>query len=514
MPKYNIYKIKKSKEQDMIKKLEQVGLVKTYQERIDNMNCTFYFSSNPTNKPVHWVALYQDFLSKYSESELSNQNYFGAFILRDDYICYVVSLGKTHFYLKEFCHLDFGIEMGMRIIDKNSIDLKNSRLFGGNRKKSIVSYQSNTSIELDSGEAITYLKGKTVSDTWGRKVSCGNSVHFSVKNLKPVDLPVFVKRIEEKLQDEKLFEIPSSQEVREKQTIDQLDRQLVENIRNNQSMISMEEQFLSGVEFIFLKDCDLKLKVKGGWEAIDPDISMEDFNLLLEKNEIELEAENLDNIKIRASTESGSVFTNNIRHYVDFVDEEYHFLQDGKWYRFNQTYIDFLEEAVDSIHFHIRHEHNFNTKDFKRFMSGLSETEKKKWYAERYFNEVQMRRHGFKNFDRDIGKYDKYKMEFTDLYKDDTLYFVKMGTPQKLGYVIDQSLATVNYLVQNQREIYIGDDLLKPKNICLWLILERKTEIEKITDLRSFIFLIKINEWRRTIENANYNPQIVISYKK
>lgn len=513
MPRYNIYKIKKTKEHEMLKKLERAGLNRTFQGEIDGISCSFYFSSNPMNRSVPWVTLYRDFLSQYAEVDLSNRNHFGAFIMSNKKFCYVVSLGKTHFYLKDFCHLDFGIEVGTRIIDKNSIDLKNSRLFGGNRKKNIVSYQSNTSIELDSGEAITYLKGKTISDKWGKKVSCGNSVHFSMKDTKPVNLPSFVKRIEQKLQDEKLFEVPSSQEVLEQRLIDHLDHQLVENIKNNQSMISMDEQFISGVEFIFLKNYDLSLKVKRDWEEFDPEISIEDFNLLLMEKGVELSPKNLDNIKIRVTLDGGPLFTKNIRYFIDFVDEKYHFLQDGKWYRFNQTYVDFLEDAVNAIDFIIKREYDFDNNCFKKFKSSLSEKEQRKWYPEKYFNEVQMQKHGFKNFDRDIGKYDKYKMEFTDLYKDDTLYFVKIGTPQKMNYVIDQSLAVVNYLIQNERKIQLGDDVLKPRKICLWLILERKTKIERITDLRSFIFLIKVNDWRQKVENANYTPQIIVSYK-
>lgn len=511
---YNVYKIKKDKEHDLIEKLEKVGLQKTYQDIIEGMDCSFYFSTNPGSKPVPWISLYKEFLGSFANEGVSNRSYFGAFVISSNDFCYVISLGKTHFYLKNFCYPDFGIELGTRIIDEHSIDLKNSRLFGGNRRKNIIAYQNDSPIEFDSGEAIVYLKGKTISEVWGRKVSCGNSVQFTFKGVKTRDFPSFILKIEQKLQDKKLYDIPSSHEVREKEVISRLDTKLVDSIRNNHSMLSIEQQYVSGVEFVFLKDYDLELKTDSGWVNIDPDITIEQFNLLLEQEGIELIPENLNKIKIRASAAGIPQFTNNIRHFIDFVDEEYHFLQDGKWYKFNQPYIEFLEDAVNSIEFQVRPEHNFDSKGFETFMQGLPNEERSKWYKEKYFNEIQMKKYGFNKFDREIGLFDKYKLEFTDLYKDDTLFFVKIGIPQKLGYVMDQSLAVVNYLQQNKGIIQIGENLLRPKKICLWLILDRKIEIKRITDLKSFIFLMKLNEWRRRVENARYVPQVIVSYVK
>lgn len=42
-----------------------------------------------------------------------------------------------------------------------------------------------------------------------------------------------------------------------------------------------------------------------------------------------------------------------------------------------------------------------------------------------------------------------------NLYKDNILYFVKIGTPQKLGYVIDQSMSSINALKNNETGIII-----------------------------------------------------------
>lgn len=117
------------------------------------------------------------------------------------------------------------------------------------------------------------------------------------------------------------------------------------------------------------------------------------------------------------------------------------------------------------------------------------------------------------NFDKDFSYIEKYKIEKMDLYKDKTLYFVKMGEPQNLSYVIDQSLNTVKILQNNVEDIIINQIKIEPENMCLWLIFERKTTIKKLSDVRSLIFLMKLVEWKRNVIVAGYNPTINIGYK-
>lgn len=512
MAQYNIYRIKKAREGDLVAKLKSVGLCKTYDQTVDGVNCTFYLSANPKPSSIWWADLYKEFIGAATAKTISNQNYFGAFILSGDGFCYVVSLGKTHFYLKDFCHLDFGIDVGTRIIDKQSIDVKSSRLFGGRRRKTLTTYQSDSPIEFDSGEAIVYLKGKTVSDHWGSKVTCGHSVLFGVKGMQPPALPSLIRSIESKLKEDALFVIPTSQEIQDRDEIDRLDEELVQSIRGSKSMVMMDEQSISGVEFVFLKDYKLELRAGGKWWPIDPDISIEGFNELIDQTGMEFTAQTLDTVRIRASTEDGHGFTKDIRHFVDYVDDKRHFLQDGKWSIFNQNYVDFLEESVGSIEFEVRPEFNFDRHGYESFMRSRSGGERVGWYRERYFNEIQMSAFGFRSFDRQIGNYDRYKLEFTDMYKDGTLYFAKIGTPQKLNYVIDQSLAVVKYLIDNQGTIELNSTVLRPDSICILLVLDREADIKRLTDLRSFIFLMKINEWRRQVENARLRPRIVVSH--
>ena len=52
---------------------------------------------------------------------------------------------------------------------------------------------------------------------------------------------------------------------------------------------------------------------------------------------------------------------------------------------------------------------------------------KRKYYAERVFNMLMERDYEFENYDRDSKSINGAKVEIMDLYKDKTMYAVKMG---------------------------------------------------------------------------------------
>lgn len=99
-----------------------------------------------------------------------------------------------------------------------------------------------------------------------------------------------------------------------------------------------------------------------------------------------------------------------------------------------------------------------------------------------------------------------------DLYKDGILYFVKKGTPQKLSYVVDQAVNTVKILQSNADQIRIEEEVVDVKGICLWLILKRATTIEKLSEINSIIFHMKLVEWKRILTDAGFTPLININY--
>jgi hypothetical protein len=99
-----------------------------------------------------------------------------------------------------------------------------------------------------------------------------------------------------------------------------------------------------------------------------------------------------------------------------------------------------------------------------------------------------------------------------DLYRDETLYFVKKGTPQKLNYVIDQALNTVNLLRNNESKITYNGAELAVKKINIWLLISRNTDIMKISDLNSLIFLMKLSNLYQEVVDFGLTLEINYNY--
>lgn len=62
MPKYNIYKIIKSEENNLKDKLKSVNLHRTCSKEVDGFMFDFYYSKDPDEVDIWWTDLYKDFL--------------------------------------------------------------------------------------------------------------------------------------------------------------------------------------------------------------------------------------------------------------------------------------------------------------------------------------------------------------------------------------------------------------------------------------------------------------------
>jgi uncharacterized protein (TIGR04141 family) len=249
------------------------------------------------------------------------------------------------------------------------------------------------------------------------------------------------------------------------------------------------------------------------WKNV-PEQSVESIRETLNEEGYTITVDNIDKIRIKAKPDEGNGFTKAIKYFLDYVDEDFNFLQNGKWYRFNSKYIDYLVKEINKIKMETFDGFSFNRSEFTEFHESLEESDKKKWYSEKYFNEKVASQYGYINLDRDSTRqiYKSYKLEVADLLKDDTLYFVKIGGTQKQNYVIDQATGTLKYLMDNERRVIFDGETYTPKRLCLWLILDRKTKIDSLSKLKSFILLINLLDWKKETLLMEYEPIIRISY--
>jgi len=497
MAKFNLYKIKTDQKDNLVKKIKDVGLKKIGNKTIDGFNLDFYFSNEPEPIPIWWTEIYKDFFGEIEKPK--NKIYFATLLVYNSQVVYAVSLGKTHFYLKHFCDSDFGLNLAERIADDTNTKIKNSKFYKSRKNKILTTYQEGSGIDFDSGESIHYLRAKTIDKAnWGENASFGQSVQFSIE-IKPENLPDFIKKIEEILKQPQRIKLPKVILMQDEETQNKLDNLLAKALTSSsQSSTTVQESdiTLSGVDFIFSDQYEYSFYVKGVRDSYTDkgDLTLDRLRQFISKKEINLETQ-LNDVRVKVHNEFGRDFSVSLKETLDFVEEkERHCLIDGKWYQFNQSYLDFLKEEVDSIDFKSQEDVSDKTEQEFNQRKGLE---------------------GFVNCDRlNETLCKKYKVEKVDLYKDKMLYFVKFGNPQKMNYVVDQAINTVKLLQNNQSKIQINGEERVVETICLWLVFDRKQKFNKLSELNSLIFHMKLADWKRLVQDARYKPMIYVSYRK
>ena len=447
--KYNIYKILKEKKILLIEKLSAVGLKSIGSKTIDKWSMDFYFSNKPDEVDIWWTKIYGEFFKELDIPQ--NKIYFAVLLISSTDKCYAVSLGKSHFYLKNFSDLDFGLNLAERIADPENLKIKNSKFYKSKKHKIVTTYQGGSEVDFDSGESTHYLRANTINnDLWGKTASFGQSVLFNI-NVQLDNLPNFIEKIEASLQQLPIISIPRVIKISDIQEIKRLDELLAEAIsRQDNSTLQENLISLSGVDFIFSDQLEYSIYLPKRREAKNPkgELSLAMLNSFLQSNNIDIK-DNINNIRVKIHNEYGRPRSAPLKELIDFIDEDNRCcLIDGQWYKFNQKYVDFLQKEVDSIGLEIMDE----------LVLDSTEDEFNKRHAKL----------GYINCDKVCQSLDKkYRIEKMDLFKEGTLYFVKFGTPQKLNYVIDQAINTVKLIQSNQIDITIDQINMVPETIYL-----------------------------------------------
>ena len=199
---------------------------------------------------ISWVAEFAPELASLATMP-KNQTYFGTYVWKSSTSCFALSFGKTHFYLREFCDTEFGLEMARRICDRDDVRQKAARRYAGQRKKEIRSYKKETQIDIESGESIDYLQAATIeADRWGQTAKFGASM-LVAPTLEHEALPDFMNQVEEELAKPPLFELPRTEVVRDVAEIERFDSMLVADVMNENAEFEESSHQLVGVDFIF-----------------------------------------------------------------------------------------------------------------------------------------------------------------------------------------------------------------------------------------------------------------------
>lgn len=463
---FNIYKINPSKIKDFLEKIKSIGLKKQKSKKIENYNLTFYFSDDVKGNEIWWLKTYEEFLENNKQDKF-NIFHYGLLLCQkddDEQIFFAISLGKSHFYINKYIQTNFGIDLAVRMASENTTLLKKSRFFAGVKRQEVSSYQKFIKNNYEAGESVEHIKLKAEdTELWGSKnIIFADSVQLEIDK-KPEELPQLLSTIEKTLAiDDLIINLPKIETVSE-EIKNILDLQIIDLLKgSNHTSISIDEFNSNGVNICFrtndhsyilryLKN-DKKYISSEAYKNLDAQILRDFIN-----NHPEIK--DINNLKIQFKNEERGSFTLSIKEIIDtiinFKDENY-FLKNGDWYRFNQTFREYLKKSIEtiSIEEQIELDDNkyiewFHLKS-KKIEAG-EPINNKITYREYYFNEFLSQNHGYDLLDRELvainsldEKLSDYKLEIADLYKNEEIISLKISDDKlSLIYNIEQSKSSI-----------------------------------------------------------------------
>jgi len=449
-----------------------------------------------------WLSYYQTILEPaiydlYVQN-LGSETASGVLFIENGNNVYAAVHGQAHFVVRKYCDKDFGLDLAERIIDPVGLTMKHSQTFTSAGKKDITAYTSKRNLDdvCEYGEAFNYLKCKTTDkEKWGETVDFGESVRFTFGKdffLRAEQLYMLADNIREQLLTAPVLHLPRYSKVTDRVIKEQLNNELNARFLEYLTGVATEEYWLTGVSFNFTGNYKYSLKFRSR-ELLPISNTLDEFTI---KAVIDSESARIggryDLLKVLFYDEDENYqFTKPLQDLMQVTVERaghYYVLFHNEWVEFSQSYVDYIIGQVDSVPFEIK---DVGIKNETELIDDLVSTGA---YIQLHKQNVY------------IGK---YCIEKADLMDDENIISIK---DQKQGanlvYLIKQ--ATTSMRLSEAGDL--GDNIFKGKNVCLWMLVNRKTLI-RLSDFRSFHLLDAINDYRREAINHGLNPIIWISLK-
>ncbi len=532
----NIYKIKKEYEKDFLKLIKENSYKRLGKKihKLDYDISLYDYTENGNKVEIGWEWIYTLFNQK---SPSSYNTPRALVLLQKEDETYSITFGLSYFLVTKFSDQNWPIEFAKRLKFE---DIKSTTLTNPNSKKnkSINSYINYTALDFDSGEALNKIKGKATTtiqlDFITQNHEIGNSIKLATKQ-KPTleELCKLINYINETITKEVVTQIPSFEEINDKNAIHILDEDFVQSIITTKTF-DVDEFQIEGTSINCASDNTVQLWYEKKHKNVD-EISYNSIdNFFTEKN-LTWTIDSINGLVIKIIKDTQLITKKRLKEVVYFTNEQTQsVLISGKWYKFNHDYMAYLSSSLSEISVIYDQTYDYSKTEYNDFIDQKVSTEKQnpeyqsltddkirekikdKWYPEYYYNNMLADKYGFKLLDRDFEYLNNHKIEIADLYKDECLYAVKIGnSASKLSYTIDQSYNAIELIKKNQ--IQFHDKITK---IGLWLVLTRKPlplkEDKKTPDINKLDMIIlknKINEWKKKIRLLGYAPIIRINYE-
>lgn len=447
---------------------------------------------------------------------------------------YVCTFGMAHFNVDKYCDTEFAFDFARRIKFEQ---VKTTTLTSPNSKKNktVNAYLNYSEIAYDSGEAYAKIKAKTLLDFNGEEheitIEIGHSIKTKLMDDNFEEMIKFIELVEDTMKKPEIQKIPVFAKLRDKDVIKELDRRLLHEISENLDCVNVSELDVVGVTVVFNdNDSEYTLKLHRSEMKVS-DLNKESVKKFIVDNNIDVERD-FFNIKVIVK-KNDHEFTDYMKKLIDYTDDEKKcILIKGEWYRYNDNYVEYLNDSVRDLEVVYNEKYNFHKhqlEDYRKLKmveernlddnKGLTDTEFKnkiyrKYYKERVFNNIMGEQYGFENHDRSSTYLDSgEKIEIMDLYKDKTMFAVKIGsTSSKLNYVVNQSLDSF-------RLYHIGELKNVPEidTVAVWLIFDKEASsriIKEHTDLSELKLLglkNRLDEWKKEVRLAGKKPVVYVN---
>ncbi len=488
----------------------------------------FYYEHDADLNEVSW----QNFAKNFDVTPSQVQsNPRAVMLIEKDETWYAISFGTAYHYVEPLSDKQWAFNFAKRL-KYDKINLMATTIPQSKLTKQISSYRNYNETDINVGEALSKITAYMQTDgefyDVGDKIQAGNSLKL---NLERDDLETVAKTIsyiEDVIANGDVhWKIPHMVEVKDEKELQKLNSKLKDEIiswpseREESNLIDVNNYVVYSNDLRNIDDFnefEFRYKKKNSTEAAIVerynDLNMDIILKFITSNNIVCEDVLDIDIVLLNEYEKIQRTLDKIIIY-DCIDENCIY-EYGKWSRYNQHYIDVVEKEIATIPAKYCPEYSFESEKYDKFIINRKGLDGDKKYNETTFNEYLGKCHGFKYYDKDLKRKKGYAVEIMDLYKDGVAYSVKKGgSAQKLSIVVDQSIEGMRFLRNGD-----ADFADKIETVCIWFILDRKTDIHDwdnnadINKLDMLMLKTKLVKWKQQMRLWGYKPIIQINYKK
>lgn len=538
----NIYKIDNVKLQDLMQtlnqKMQQMG-TQTIPEPIGEtrenqpIRCELYYAQQENTVSLSWNWV----LAAFGQESVRTNPLPKAVVLlkKENGAIYAITFGHAFFLIDKFCDRDFGFVFARKM---NFQEIKTTTLTAPNshRNKMVNTYVNYEELDFDSGESYAKLKAKAALPDeftlFKPMVEIGTSIRVdSAENSleRAAAIIAYIENIVDTEADK--HKIPVFMHIKDRERKQSLNERLNLFVERRHEIHVSELEVIGATEVFNHNDYEFVLKYRRYKEKVTS-LSDDVLRSFCEANHIPL-TEAL-NIAVY-SERDGMVFAPVcVRDMIDYTDDQERcLLSQGQWYQYNDDYLSYLQASISEITTCYEPQYDFSEEKYNAFIetkllaertelrySGKSDKEireqlQKKYYAERVFNLLMERDYGFENHDRGTVPVGNGTVEIMDLYKEETMFAVKIGsTSGKLCYAVDQSLEALKLYKHNQL-----DNMPVIKSVAIWFVLDRSRHIENedgkpdINRLDMLMLKNRLDQWKKEVRLQGYTPIVYVNYR-